>query len=118
MTYELIIRSDDKAELIALLQGMPFNDVAAGREAGPAPTQEAQSCAKAAPVETAEPEPKQEEAKAISLEDVQRAFKEKAIQGNTKHLREILNAYGAKKVSDLKVEAYSDFLQELALVGV
>ena len=116
MTYELIIRSDDKAELIALLQGMPYTDVAA-KEA-PVTKQDVPTCAETAPVETAEPEPKQEEAKAISLEDVQRAFKEKAIQGNTKHLREILNTYGAKKVSDLKVEAYSDFLQELALVGV
>lgn len=60
----------------------------------------------------------QEAAQEITLADVQRAFKDKATRQNRAHLQEILKAYGAAKVSQLKPEDYADVLQGLELVEV
>lgn len=59
-----------------------------------------------------------EAAQEITLADLQRAFKDKATRQNRAHLQEILKAYGAAKVSQIKPEDYADVLQELELVEV
>lgn len=75
-----------------------------------------------APQETAQPaEPeqsnKQEESSQITLEDLQRAVKDKLKAGGSKqHLREILEHYGAEKVSALDPKDYTNVMQELQLV--
>lgn len=115
MTYELRVTADSKEELLALLSGgfeKPKKVQVAEEVKSETPKEEE---TKEAPKEV-----KQEVKSEIqySLEDVQRAFKEKATKTNKRHMVEILQAYGATKVSGLKPEQFNDVMQEIALVEV
>ena len=68
------------------------------------------------------PEPEQEAPAdpVITLEEVQKAFADKARanRGAMAHLKEILKHYGANKVSNLDPISYADVLAEIKLVEV
>ena len=74
--------------------------------------------AESEPTEDAESEPTEdaESVPVVTLIDVQRKFKSKASGGNKAHLREILQHYGAGRVSDLDPKDYAAVMQELDLV--
>lgn len=69
-----------------------------------------------------EPEPEQEAPAepTITLEEVQKAFADKARANRSAmaHLKEILKHYGADKVSNLDPISYADVLKEIKLVEV
>lgn len=69
-----------------------------------------------------EPEPEQEAPAdpTITLEEVQKAFADKARANRAAmaHLKEILKHYGADKVSNLDPISYADVLKEIKLVEV
>ena len=69
-----------------------------------------------------EPEPEQEAPAdpVITLEEVQKAFADKARANRDAmaHLKEILKHYGANKVSNLDPISYADVLAEIKLVEV
>lgn len=69
-----------------------------------------------------EPEPEQEAPAdpTITLEEVQKAFADKARANRAAmaHLKEILKHYGANKVSNLDPISYADVLAEIKLVEV
>ena len=69
-----------------------------------------------------EPEPEQEAPAdpTITLEEVQKAFADKARANRAAmaHLKEILKHYGADKVSNLDPISYADVLAEIKLVEV
>lgn len=69
-----------------------------------------------------EPEPEQEAPAdpVITLEEVQKAFADKARANRAAmaHLKEILKHYGADKVSNLDPVSYADVLAEIKLVEV
>lgn len=108
MTYELRVTADSKEELIALLGG--------GFEKKKQVQVVEEVKTEAPKIEDVKPEVKSEIQ--YSLEDVQKAFKEKATKTNKRHMVEILQAYGARKVSELKPEQFNDVMQEIALVEV
>ena len=68
------------------------------------------------------PEPEQEAPAepTITLEEVQKAFADKARANRSAmaHLKEILKHYGADKVSNLDPISYADVLKEIKLVEV
>lgn len=119
MKFTLTAEADSMDELFDLFKNLkdrPINElrkptkvtVELGDE--PAP-QEA--------VQPAEPEQPDKPATApqITLEDLQRAVKDKLKAGGSKqHLREILEHYGAEKVSALDPKDYANVMQELQLV--
>ena len=112
MKYELKIEADTMDELLGLfnnLKDRPINELPKPHkvtlEVGDEPAEKAE--------QPADDEPK---APIFTLADVQKKFKEKGAHGNKAHMREILQHYGAAKVSALKPEDYPAVMAELELV--
>jgi len=63
--------------------------------------------------ETAQPTAKP----AVSLEDVRRVLVQKSVEGHTEEVRELIERYGAKKLSDLGSECYEPLLMEAEGIG-
>ena len=136
MKYELKIEADNVDELLDLfanLKDRPINELPKAskvtveigddvepEEAAKPKKKRTKKEEPAAPeiVEDAESEPTEdaESVPVVTLIDVQRKFKSKASGGNKAHLREILQHYGAGRVSDLDPKDYAAVMQELDLV--
>lgn len=110
MKYELKVEAESMDELLGLfanLKDRPINELSKPSKVTVEVGDEPQS----KPATSTEPE-----APVITLADVQRKFKAKANTGNKAHMREILQHYGASRVSELKESDYADVMQELELV--
>lgn len=118
MKYELKVEADTMDELLGLfnnLKDRPINELPKPHkvtlEVGDEATEEQPK--KSEEVNEITEEPK---APIFTLADVQKKFKEKGAHGNKAHMREILQHYGAAKVSALKPEDYPAVMAELELV--
>ncbi|MDO4281326.1 MAG: hypothetical protein Q4C56_06815 [Peptococcaceae bacterium] len=123
MKYELKIESENMDELLLLFQNLkdqPIHTLPQATkvtvEMGDVGTSQ-NNCEVAAKQLRSSKAP-EEKAPTYTLEDVQRAVKEKSVAGGKAHMREILAHYGAAKVSALKPEQYADVMAEIALVEV
>lgn len=119
MKYELKVEADTMDELLGLfnnLKDRPINELPKPHkvtlEVGDEPAEKAEQLADEA-AEAVDEVPK---APIFTLADVQKKFKEKGAHGNKAHMREILQHYGAAKVSALKPEDYPAVMAELELV--
>lgn len=119
----LTIELDDAQELSrvsALLAGAPAPEMAVKmdtsklEEALKAPIAKKESPAKAAPAEAAPTEDKPAEAASeYSLEDIQRAFRAKRTKDNMNLMKEIVQAHGGTRLSDIPVASYPALMAEL-----
>ena len=116
MKYELKVEADTMDELLGLfnnLKDRPINELPkpliVTLEFGDEPTEQPAN-------EEAEAVDEVPKAPIFTLADVQKKFKEKGAHGNKAHMREILQHYGAAKVSALKPEDYPAVMAELELV--
>jgi hypothetical protein len=57
------------------------------------------------------------EEKAITLEEVRAVLAEKSRDGHTAEIRELLQKYGAEKLSEIKPSDYQALLAEVELLG-
>lgn len=114
----LTIELDDAQELSrvsALLAGAPAPEMAVKvdtsklEEALKAPIAKKESPAKAAPAEAAHAEAAPE----YSLEDIQRAFRAKRTKDNMNLMKEIVQAHGGTRLSDIPVASYPALMAEL-----
>lgn len=114
----LTIELDDAQELSrvsALLAGAPAPEMAVKvdtsklEEALKAPVAKKASPAKETPAEVAHAEVAPE----YSLEDIQRAFKAKRTKDNMALMKEIVQAHGGTRLSDIPVASYPALMAEL-----
>lgn len=83
-------------------------------EALKAPIAKKESPAKAAPAEAAHAEADPAEAAPeYSLEDIQRAFRAKRTKDNMNLMKEIVQAHGGTRLSDIPVASYPALMAEL-----
>ncbi len=119
----LTIELDDAQELSrvsALLAGAPAPEMAVKvdtsklEEALKAPIAKKESPAKETPAEAAPAkETLAEAAPEYSLEDIQRAFKAKRTKDNMNLMKEIVQAHGGTRLSDIPVASYPALMAEL-----
>ena len=124
----LTIELDDAQELSrvsALLTGAPAPEMAVKvdtsklAEALKAPIAKKESPAKETPAEATPTEeapaeaPHAEAAPEYSLEDIQRAFKAKRTKDNMNLMKEIVQAHGGTRLSDIPVASYPALMAEL-----
>ncbi len=119
----LTIELDDAQELSrvsALLAGAPAPEMAVKmdtsklEEALKAPIAKKANPEKAAHTEAAPAEDKPAEAASeYSLEDIQRAFKAKRTKDNMNLMKEIVQAHGGTRLSDIPVASYPALMAEL-----
>lgn len=114
----LTIELDDAQELSrvsALLAGAPAPEMAVKMdtsklaEALKAPIAKKESPAKETPAE----EVHAEAASEYSLEDIQRAFRAKRTKDNMNLMKEIVQAHGGTRLSDIPVASYPALMAEL-----
>ena len=114
----LTIELDDAQELSrvsALLAGAPAPEMAVKMdtsklaEALKAPIAKKESPAKETPAEAAHAEAASE----YSLEDIQRAFRAKRTKDNMNLMKEIVQAHGGTRLSDIPVASYPALMAEL-----
>nr|DAU68271.1 MAG TPA: hypothetical protein [Caudoviricetes sp.] len=119
----LTIELDDAQELSrvsALLTGAPAPEMAVKvdtsklAEALKAPIAKKESPAKETPAEAAPAEAAHAEAASeYSLEDIQRAFRAKRTKDNMNLMKEIVQAHGGTRLSDIPVASYPALMAEL-----
>lgn len=119
----LTIELDDAQELSrvsALLTGAPAPEMAVKvdtsklAEALKAPIAKKESPAKETPAEVAHAEAEHAEAASeYSLEDIQRAFRAKRTKDNMALMKEIVQAHGGTRLSDIPVASYPALMAEL-----
>ena len=119
----LTIELDDAQELSrvsALLTGTPAPEMAVKvdtsklAEALKAPLAKKESPAKETPAEAAHAEAAHAEAAPeYSLEDIQRAFRAKRTKDNMNLMKEIVQAHGGTRLSDIPVASYPALMAEL-----
>lgn len=119
----LTIELDDAQELSrvsALLAGAPAPEMAVKvdtsklEEALKAPIAKKESPAEAAPAEDKPAEAAHAEAASeYSLEDIQRAFRAKRTKDNMNLMKEIVQAHGGTRLSDIPVASYPALMAEL-----
>lgn len=119
----LTIELDDAQELSrvsALLAGAPAPEMAVKvdtsklAEALKAPIAKKESPAKETPAEAAPAEADSAEAAPeYSLEDIQRAFRAKRTKDNMNLMKEIVQAHGGTRLSDIPVASYPALMAEL-----
>lgn len=114
----LTIELDDAQELSrvgALLAGAPAPEMAVKvdtsklEEALKAPIAKKASSAKETPAEVAHAEAAPE----YSLEDIQRAFRAKRTKDNMNLMKEIVQAHGGTRLSDIPAASYPALMAEL-----
>lgn len=119
----LTIELDDAQELSrvsALLAGAPAPEMAVKvdtsklAEALKAPIAKKESPAKETPAEADSAEADSAEAASeYSLEDIQRAFRAKRTKDNMNLMKEIVQAHGGARLSDIPVASYPALMAEL-----
>ena len=117
--YRMELEAETIDELFAMLGSLRDQPIHTLPKANKVTVELGDETAPQEAVQPAEPEQPDKPATApqITLEDLQRAVKDKLKAGGSKqHLREILEHYGAEKVSALDPKDYADVMQELQLV--
>lgn len=119
----LTIELDDAQELSrvsALLTGTPAPEMAVKVDTGKlaealkAPIAKKESPAKETPAEAAPAEVAHAEAAPeYSLEDIQRAFRAKRTKDNMNLMKEIVQAHGGTRLSDIPAASYPALMAEL-----
>ena len=70
------------------------------------------------PSEVCEPEPVHEEEKpTISFEQVRAALAQKSRDGYTSAVKNIVESFGAEKLSEIKPEHYAEILKQAEMIG-